>query len=64
MKLDSDSKYPFAFDLVTGRHGFKKVRRVKLSDEERRALDKIEERLLRKRFGNAERKTPLQSVKS
>jgi phosphoketolase len=41
----TDSKYPFAFDLVTGRHGFKKVHGVRLSDEEQKALDRIETRL-------------------
>jgi hypothetical protein len=44
----TDSKYPFEFDLVTGRHGFKKVSCAKLTDEERKALDKIEKRLRKK----------------
>jgi hypothetical protein len=39
------SNYPFAFDLITGRHGFKKRHRVKLSDEEKKALKAVEDRL-------------------
>jgi hypothetical protein len=43
--MKTDSKYPFAFDPVTGQHGFKKTRRTRLSDDEKKAIKAIEDRL-------------------
>jgi hypothetical protein len=36
----TQSEYPFAFDPITGRHGFKKTHHARLSDDERRALQR------------------------
>jgi hypothetical protein len=46
--MKKDNNYPFEFDLVTGEHGFKKTHRVRLSEEEKKALEVIENRLKKK----------------
>jgi hypothetical protein len=46
--LKTENKYPFAFDPVTGEHGFKKTHRARLSDEEKKALKAVEDRLNRR----------------
>jgi hypothetical protein len=53
--MNKGSKYPFAFDPVTGRHGFKKVYRARLSDEELKALKAVENRLKRTKAAKGKR---------